>query len=227
MEIKLINRDCIETVIPKCRLLLTGGDMEECVSQFIKAIHSRYDIEKPAITRLIRRKLNTINVMRDKMTDMQRHLDEAHNMMSKLSDEYLSLGDACINEAHEETAAIANYDKAIRLNPTSVKAYIQRGKALESSQSYEALKSYSKAIAMSPTNFEAFYLRGCLRLKLHDGAGAVADLDKATTIDQYHPDAHEKFGDALMMTGREDAANIQWELAERMAKRQRGKNKKK
>ena len=80
---------------------------------------------------------------------------------------------------------------------------------------------------MSPTNFEAFYLRGCLRLKLHDGAGAVADLDKATTIDQYHPDAHEKFGDALMMTGREDAANIQWELAERMAKRQRGKNKKK
>ena len=203
------------------------GDMQECVSQFIKAIHSRYDIEKPAVTRLIRRKLNVVNVVKEKMQAMQHQLDEAQNMMAKLSDEYLSLGDACINEAHEEGAAIANYDKAIRLNPQSVRAYIQRGKALESSQSYEALKSYSKAIAMSPTNFEAFYLRGCLRLKLHDGAGAVADLDKATTIDQYHPDAHEKFGDALMMTGREDAANIQWELAERMAKRQRGKNKKK
>lgn len=33
------------------------GDMEECLEQFFRAIHSRYDIEKPAPRRLIRRKL--------------------------------------------------------------------------------------------------------------------------------------------------------------------------
>ena len=203
------------------------GDMEECVSQFIKAMHSRYDIEKPTITRLIQRKLNVVNVLRYKIEKMQHELDENRNMMMTLSDEYLALGDACINEAHEESAAIANYDKAIRLNPKSVKAYIQRGKILESSDTHGALKSYSKAIALSPRYFDAFYLRGCFRLKLHDSAGAIADLDKATTIDQYHPDAHEKFGDALMMSGKEDAANIQWALAERMAKRQQKKKKKK
>src|SRR5574344_807967 len=70
------------------------GDMQECVSQFIKAIHSRYDIEKPAVTRLIRRKLNVVNVVKEKMQAMQHQLDEAQNMMAKLSDEYLSLGDA-------------------------------------------------------------------------------------------------------------------------------------
>lgn len=203
------------------------GDMEECVSQFIKAMHSRYDIEKPTITRLIRRKLNVVNILRNKIEKMQHELDENRDMMMKLSDEYLALGDACINEAHEESAAIANYDKAIRLNPKSVKAYIQRGKILESSDTHGALESYSKAIALSPRYFDAFYLRGCFRLKLHDSAGAIADFDKATTLDQYHPDAHEKFGDALMMSGKEDAANIQWALAERMAKRQLKKKKKK
>lgn len=203
------------------------GDMEECVSQFIKAMHSRYDIEKPTITRLIRRKLNVVNILRNKIEKMQHELDENRDMMMKLSDEYLALGDACINEAHEESAAIANYDKAIRLNPKSVKAYIQRGKILESSDTHGALESYSKAIALSPRYFDAFYLRGCFRLKLHDSAGAIADFDKATTLDQYHPDAHEKFGDALIMSGKEDAANIQWALAERMAKRQLKKKKKK
>lgn len=203
------------------------GDMEECVNQFIKAMHSRYDIEKPVVTRLIRRKLNVVNILRNKIEKMQHELDENRNMMMTLSDEYLALGDACINEAHEESAAIANYDKAIHLNPKSVKAYIQRGKILESSDTHGALESYSKAIALSPRYFDAFYLRGCFRLKLHDSAGAIADFDKATTIDQYHPDAHEKFGDALMMAGKEDAANIQWALAERMAKRQLKKKKKK
>ena len=33
------------------------GDMEECLEQFFRAIHSRYDIEKPVPRRLIRRKL--------------------------------------------------------------------------------------------------------------------------------------------------------------------------
>lgn len=203
------------------------GDMKECVAQFIKAMHSRYDVEKPAVTRLIRRKLNIVNVLREKMQEMQKELMDNRKMMSKLSDEYLTLGDVCINEAHEEGAAIANYDKAIHLNPLSFKAYIQRGKALESSSTYEALKSYGKAIALSPNCFEAYYRRGCLRISQHDAAGAISDLDKATSIDQYHPDAHEKFGDALMMGGKEDAANIQWELAERMAQREQKKKKRK
>ena len=145
----------------------------------------------------------------------------------KLSDEYLALGDACINEAHEEDAAIANYNKAINLNPKSIKAYVQRGRALETSNTHQALESYSKAITLSPQYFDAFYFRGCLKFKLHDSAGAISDFDKATTINQYHPDAHEKFGDALMMAGKEDAANIQWALAERMAKRQLKRKKKK
>src|SRR3712207_9041828 len=42
------------------------GDMEECLEQFFRAIHSRYDIEKPVARRLIRRKLGIINTLKEK-----------------------------------------------------------------------------------------------------------------------------------------------------------------
>ena len=41
------------------------GDMEECLEQFFRAIHSRYDIEKPVPRRLIRRKLGIINTLKE------------------------------------------------------------------------------------------------------------------------------------------------------------------
>ena len=41
------------------------GDFETCLEQFFLAIHSRYDIEKPAARRLIRRKLGVVNLLRE------------------------------------------------------------------------------------------------------------------------------------------------------------------
>ncbi|HRN16947.1 MAG TPA: AAA family ATPase, partial [Xylanibacter oryzae] len=41
------------------------GDMDKFLNDFFKAIHSRYDIEKPAAKRLIRRKLNCINSLKE------------------------------------------------------------------------------------------------------------------------------------------------------------------
>lgn len=41
------------------------GDFDTFLTEFFKAIHSRYDIERPAAQRLIRRKLNVINRLRE------------------------------------------------------------------------------------------------------------------------------------------------------------------
>lgn len=203
------------------------GNMDECLNQFFRAIHSRYDIERPVAKRLIRRKLNTINVLKEKVDKLREELEINRNTLAKLADEYLQMGDMCVNEAHELTSAIANYNKAIKLNPTFVKAFIAKGKALSESDPYEASACFGKVISLSPAHFEAFFLRGALRIEQHDGNGAVADLDKATSLNPNNIEAHEKFGDALMMTGKEDAASIEWELARRLLKKQkRGKKKK-
>ena len=63
------------------------------------------------------------------------------------------------------------------------------------------------------------YNRGKLRLKTNNIEGAIADLDKATSLKPDHPAAHELFGDALMKTGKEAEAAIQWRIAEELRKK--------
>ena len=70
----------------------------------------------------------------------------------------------------------------------------------------------------SPANFKAFYNRGKLRLKTEETEGAIADLDKATSLKPEHAKAHELFGDALLKAGKEVEAAIQWRIAEELKK---------
>ncbi|MFA6745706.1 MAG: helicase, partial [Bacteroides graminisolvens] len=72
-------------------------------------------------------------------------------------------------------------------------------------------------------DFKAFYNRGKLRLKTENNDGALADLDKATTLKPEHPGAHELFGDALLKAGKEDLASLQWRLAEELKKKKKKK----
>ena len=61
------------------------GDMEECLEQFFRAIHSRYDIEKPAPRRLIRRKLGIINTLKEQNRKLKEQLQEQQFSASKYS----------------------------------------------------------------------------------------------------------------------------------------------
>ena len=103
------------------------GDFGEFLDNFFKAIHSRYDIEKPHIKRYIRRKLEIINRQRRAIIDIQkRHdaeiaklrteLDAKNEQLKRLAAEYTILGRECEHE-HMPEAAIRNYQKALELYP--------------------------------------------------------------------------------------------------------------
>ncbi len=97
------------------------GDYEQCLNHFFVAIHSRYDIEKPAAKRLIRRKLSVINRLRQEKETLQKEIDEQKTYLEKLSVEYIMMGKECEREQMWE-AAIANYNKALHLRPDSLEA---------------------------------------------------------------------------------------------------------
>ena len=103
------------------------GDFGEFLDNFFKAIHSRYDIEKPHIKRYIRRKLEIINRQRRAIIEIQkRHdaeiaklrteLDAKNEQLKRLAAEYTILGRECEHE-HMPEAAIRNYQKALELYP--------------------------------------------------------------------------------------------------------------
>lgn len=92
------------------------GDMQSALDNFFLAIHSRYDIEKPAAKRLIRRKLNIINQKQAEIERLNEELTKKEDYLKKLAIEYLVMGKECEAEKMNE-AAIRNYEKALRLCP--------------------------------------------------------------------------------------------------------------
>lgn len=92
------------------------GDMQAALDAFFLAIHSRYDIEKPASKRLIRRKLNIINTQQKKIEELQDQIQQKNDFLKKLAVEYVIMGKECEMEKMKE-AAIRNYEKALALCP--------------------------------------------------------------------------------------------------------------
>ncbi len=93
------------------------GDMQRALDSFFLAIHSRYDIEKPAPRRLLRRKLNIINKQKAEIEALKAEIARRDEQMEKLAVEYLVMGKECEHEGMKQ-AAIRNYEKALALCPT-------------------------------------------------------------------------------------------------------------
>ena len=97
------------------------GRFDLFLEAFFKAIHSRYDIEKPAAKRFIRRKLEIINRQKATIDELRSALDAKQEMMKRLAAEYTLMGRECEREQMID-AAIRNYEKAIELYPDAIDA---------------------------------------------------------------------------------------------------------
>lgn len=97
------------------------GDYETFLDSFFKAIHHRYDIEKPVIKRLIRRKLTHLNAANEENRRLKEEMARKDKFLRKLAAEYVLLGKDCEKE-HVIDAAIANYKKALELYPDAKEA---------------------------------------------------------------------------------------------------------
>ena len=105
-------------------------DMQGCLDWFFKAIHSRYDIEKPAARRLLRRKLSQIPQLEAEIERLKKEQQKKDDFLKKLSVEYVSLAKDCEKEGFRD-AAIANYQKALQLCPDNVLAKRRMNKLLK------------------------------------------------------------------------------------------------
>lgn len=92
------------------------GDMQAAIDNFFLAIHSRYDIEKPAAKRLIRKKLNIINHLKEQLEEACALEKQRTEQLKRLATEYTLLGKESEKEGMQQ-AAIRNYEKALELWP--------------------------------------------------------------------------------------------------------------
>ncbi len=201
-----------------------AGDFEQLLPTFFKAIHTRYDIEKPEIQRYIRRKLNIINQLKAKNKELQQALSDKQTILRGYAQEYYLLGNECITKAKDARAALANFDKALALDSTLVDAWVRKVSTLEDmGDVHEARKCYNEAVRLSPLNFKALYNRGKLRYKQADYEVALSDFAKAVKQKPSHPTAHDRLGDTFIKLDMPDLAAQHWAMAEELRERKQSK----
>ena len=103
--------------------------------------------------------------------------------------------------------ALADYDRAIELNPAYAVAYSNRGTATsELGRDEAAVTDYDKAISLNPAYAAAYYNRGNAKQKLGRDEAAAADYDEAIRLNPGLAEAYGNRGTAKATLGRYEAA---------------------
>lgn len=94
-----------------------------------------------------------------------------------------------------QQAAIANYTKALTLNPKNAFIYYQRGNSYYSEKAYEkAIKDYTAGIKIKPNYKDAYYQRALIYYELDNNEKAITDLTQILRINPNYTKAYNKRG---------------------------------
>ena len=201
-----------------------AGDFQTALDHFFVAIHARYDIEKPLARRYIRRKLGVINRLRSQNHELRRQLKSQREMLTRLAEEYSQMGDECISTYGDAASALANYDKALQLDPSSMRALMGKARVLLKTQPAKALPWAERAVNTG-AELPAILLRGECQIAVGHLKAAREDAALALDLDVESAEAHELMAAVLSREGDEDQASIHRAIAEELRKRKDRKRK--
>jgi lipoprotein NlpI len=119
---------------------------------------------------------------------------------------YVARGNAYY-EKREYGRAIADFTRAIELNPNAEQAYNNRGNAYDAKGEYEkAIDDYSHAIELDPKSQRAYNNRGTAYTAMGEFARAIADFNRAIKLDPAYAQAYSNRGDTYKAKGEYDRA---------------------
>jgi tetratricopeptide (TPR) repeat protein len=193
------------------------GDMPGAVEAFSDAAGKRNVLNNPAVRRLLRMKLRLIGSQQEEIKRLREELHCRQEVLKEYAREYYLMGNECITKAGDAGAAIRNFDKALKLNPSFVDAWVRKGVTLlDTNDTLAAQTCLNEAVRLSPLSFKARYNRGKCLLHLKYYEEAVADLDKAVAIKSGHAASHEHLARAYRCLGDEDRAQQHQAIADRL-----------
>lgn len=191
------------------------GNMQEAVEAFSTAVSKRNELDKPLVRRLLRMKLQKINTHKKRIKALQEQIEEMRSVQKEYAREYYLMGNECITKARDPHAALRNFEKALKLNPDFVDAWVRKGVTLmDLGETYEAQVALNRAVKLSPRLFKARYNRGKCLLHLKYYEEAIADFQQAAGIKPRHAATHEYLAEAFRAIGEEELARQHQDIAD-------------
>ncbi len=144
-----------------------------------------------------------------------RHFNRAIQIWPGFADAYLNRGLAEQGASHR-AAALADFDRALNLDPHLTGAYNARGQIyLENGEVQKTILDCSKSIQVNPT-VDAYYQRGEAYEKLGEHQKAIADFDAAIAESREAPFAYRARSVAKRNAGDREGAQADADQARRI-----------
>lgn len=196
------------------------GDMKDAVEAFAAAVGKQNELNKPEIQRLLRLKFQKINLQKEQIKQLKEEIQAQREIQKEYAYEYYLMGNECVTKAHDPNAAIRSFDKALKLYPEYVDAWVRKGVTLmDIGEDYQALVCLKEAVLLNPHSFKARYNRGKVYLNLNYYEEAVTDLLKAIALKPQHIAAHEYLSEAYLCLGEDKLAQHYQDIADNLRNR--------
>ena len=143
-----------------------------------------------------------------KLGRIQEAIDECNVIIARQPEVYAYINRGNIKlDIGQKDAAIADYDRAIALNPKNYLAYINRGNfKFDTGDKDAAIADYDRAIALNPKYALAYYNRGNTKLSIGQKDAAIADYNRAIALNPKYAEAYSNRGNVKYDLGQKDAA---------------------
>jgi len=110
--------------------------------------------------------------------------------------------------------AIADYDQAIRLNPTMAAAFDNRGRLYSEKNQFErAIADYDEAIRLNPNAANALHNRCWARIALGNARAALADCNESLRLEPQNGGTLSTRGFVFLRAGAFDKAIVDYDAA--------------
>lgn len=208
---------------------------QECVSCFAQALAIDNQSQNPAVQRLIATKLASFERLTSQFKAMQEVIDVQRKMLNELALEYSAMGDqsqgfgSLVSEdstPYGETSriddiaiktALANYNKAMRIDPKCIQAMLGKARLMLAIDEVEkALACYGQALAVDKECYQAHMGLARLHEQQKHTPEAIKSYKRAARADKKRPEPHEALGRIYECIGLDDLAEEQMEIAKKL-----------
>jgi tetratricopeptide (TPR) repeat protein len=204
-----------------------AGKFGDAVDLFIEGLYARDELRNRGAMRLIKQKLYRLGRTTERIAQLESELRQRDIMLAELAKEYVSMGLDCLSDENYG-AAIANFDKALRITPDNTEALRYKAEAtMDGGDLVTAAECFGELLKRKPKDFDALFGVGKLHCQLAEESGDPEEerykaLNYLLAAEEVNPESsplHLRMASLHEAMGDQDEADRHRMIARRLRKR--------